>query len=146
MKKTIGLMAGLMFVASGAAFAQNTELEAGLDAARDGYYDYAANIIGNHADKGDKDAQFNMALMYHSGLGVARDERVAVEFYEKAAASGHEMATAYLAAGYTEGWFGLEKNAEKAKYWSEKLPKVEGAQDGLSASFEGDRKFGWGGN
>ena len=132
-------------LASTPSFSEEVDLEVGFDAARQGYYDYAASVFGNHADKGNGQAQFNMALMYHSGLGVARDERQAVEWYERAANSGHEMAQAYMAAAYEEGWFGLEANAEKARYWSEKLPvaKVNNDVSQQPARQKTGGKFGW---
>jgi len=145
-KKIFGLISGVMLVSSGATFAGEVDLEIGMDAARQGYYDYAASVFGSHADQGNGDAQFNIALMYHSGLGVARDEGQALEWYEKAAENGHEMAQAYLAAGYTEGWFGLEQNAQKANYWSGKLPTFEASASQQRGTTKGERSFGWGAN
>ena len=143
-KHLLALISGMMLASSGSVMAGgDVELENGMDAARDGYYNYAASVFGQHADKGDGDAQFNMALMYHSGLGVARDERHAVELYEKAAENGHEMATAYLAAGYAEGWFGLERDAEKAQYWADRLPQTTVSNDFEKPVAKGERKFGW---
>ncbi len=144
-RKVLGLVSGVVLMSSGSSFAADVDLEIGMDAARQGYYDYAASVFGSHADKGNGDAQFNIALMYHSGLGVARDEGQALEWYERAAENGHEMAQAYLAAGYAEGWFGLEKNAQKARYWSEKLPVFRSTVEGeLRSVNSGNRSFGWG--
>jgi len=61
--------------------------------------------------------------MYHGGMGVARDERAAVQLYHKAAANGNVLAQEYLAAGYKEGWFGLKKNKTKANYWQKRSEK-----------------------
>ena len=133
-KYLVGIISGLVLLTSGPSFSEDVELGVGFDAARQGYYGYAASVFGDHADKGNGQAQFNMALMYHSGLGVARDEKQAVEWYEKAAQSGHEMAQAYMAAAYEEGWFGLERDAEKARYWSEQLPQYKPSESSTAGS------------
>jgi len=94
---------------------------AGLLASESG--DYAAAVVAWQplASQGDAAAQFNLALMYHRGLGVAPDEQKAVQWYQKSAANGYTKAQEFLAAAYREGWFGLEKNAQKAEYWSQQV-------------------------
>ncbi|HHI94435.1 MAG TPA: sel1 repeat family protein [Gammaproteobacteria bacterium] len=94
---------------------------AGLLASEAG--DYAAAVVAWQplASEGDAAAQFNLALMYHRGLGVATDEQKAVQWYKKSAANGYVKAQEFLAAAYREGWFGLEKDPQKAKYWDQQL-------------------------
>jgi len=94
---------------------------AGLLASEAG--DYAAAVVAWQplASQGDAAAQFNLALMYHRGLGVASDEQKAVQWYQKSAANGYAKAQEFLAAAYREGWFGLEKNPQKAEYWAQQL-------------------------
>lgn len=48
------------------------------------------------AERGDVDAQHYVAMAYQHGLGVERDERAAIGWYEKAAAAGsaHAMSEA----------------------------------------------------
>ncbi len=92
----------------------------GLDAARAGDYGQAATLIAPLAMQGNPQAQFNLALMYHSGAGVARNEAEAVAWYHKTAENGSSQAQEFLAAGYAEGWFGLPHDAEKAKFWYKK--------------------------
>ncbi|MCF6338591.1 MAG: sel1 repeat family protein [Gammaproteobacteria bacterium] len=94
---------------------------AGLLASESG--DYAAAVMAWQplASQGDAAAQFNLALMYHRGLGVALDEQKAVQWYQKSASNGYIKAQEFLAAAYREGWFGLEKNAQKAEYWSQQI-------------------------
>jgi hypothetical protein len=93
----------------------------GTDAARAGDYDAAVMHWKPLADKGDAMAQFNLALMYHRGLGVKINEAKAVELYKKSAANGYPQAQEYLAAAYSEGWFGLPRDPKKAAYWLSKL-------------------------
>jgi len=73
------------------------------------------------ARQGDARAQFNLGLMYHSGLFVEQDEARALYWYHQAAANGIREAQEYLVVGYSEGWFGLDKDEAKAKYWEQRL-------------------------
>ena len=93
----------------------------GYEAASAEEYDKAAKIWHSLAVKGHPDAQFNLAMMYHSGVAGQLSEAKAVKWYQKAASNGHVQAQEYLAAAYREGWFGLEKNTKKADYWDAKL-------------------------
>lgn len=99
-------------------------LESGLDSARQGDFTAAARNLEPLARDGSAQAQFNLGLLYHSGLGVGRDEARAVQLYHAAAELGHPLAQEYLAVGYAEGWFGLRKDAVKAQHWSELASKV----------------------
>ena len=91
-----------------------------LDSARAGDYTQAAAIIKPLAIDGNAQAQFNLALLYHSGEGISQDEVAAVAWYHKAAENGSVGAQEFLAAGYAEGWFGLPRDMKKAKYWDKK--------------------------
>lgn len=99
------------------AQAEDINLSAALDDARSGYYEQAARAFAPLAQHGSGLAQFNLGLMYHSGMGVGHDEAEAVRLYHQAAVNGETMAQQYLAVGYAEGWFGLKKDVEKAHYW-----------------------------
>jgi len=112
---SVAMMLGFM----GHAVAEST-LSGGVDAARDGYYDQAAKIFKPLARQGSGQAQFNLALMYHSGLGVSRNEAEAVRLYHESAGNGYPTAQEYLSVGYAEGWFGLGKDSRKATFWQEK--------------------------
>jgi hypothetical protein len=94
---------------------------AGFIAAESGDYQQAVSEWKPLADEGHPVAQFNMALLYHSGDGVELDEGRAVSLYHKAAEQGYDKAQEYLAVGYQEGWFGLPKDQQKADYWNTRL-------------------------
>ena len=94
---------------------------AGLLASEAGNYDAAVSSWQPLAKQGDGAAQFNLALMYHRGLGVVANEAVAVQWYQKSASNGYPKAQEFLAAAYREGWFGLQKDLQKAAYWDQKL-------------------------
>lgn len=93
----------------------------GLLASESGDYATAAMQWQPLAAEGDAIAQFNLALMYHRGLGVQLNEAVAVSWYHKSAENGYSKAQEFLAAAYREGWFGLKQDQQKADYWSQQI-------------------------
>jgi TPR repeat protein len=64
-------------------------------------------------------AQYDLALMYHYGEGVAVDAKKAFELFKKSAEQGYADAKNNLSVFYERG-IGVDKNAEKAQYWREK--------------------------
>jgi len=68
----------------------------GVEAWVAGDYNRAVAEWRTPANGGDADAQFNLGQAYLLGRGVAVDRAAAVEWYRKAAASGHEQAQAAL--------------------------------------------------
>lgn len=55
------------------------------------------------AKQGNKDAEYNIGVMYEKGRGVDRNPRKAVEWLSKAARQGHATAMAELGILYFEG-------------------------------------------
>jgi hypothetical protein len=108
----ISLLVGL-----GLPIVQAHDYNDGLIAAQSGDYNTAVMKWQPLALQGDAMAQFNLALMYHRGLGVGIDEAMAVHWYKMSANNGYIKAQEFLAAAYTEGWFGLPQDQEKANYW-----------------------------
>lgn len=101
--------------------AQAQDYNQGFLAAEAGDYKAAVQAWGPLASGGDSAAQFNIALMYHSGLGLPANEAKAVEWYQRSAENGNARAQEFLAAAYREGWFGLPQDAEKAAYWDRRI-------------------------
>jgi TPR repeat protein len=64
----------------------------------------------------DAVGQYNLAVTYHRGRGVARDIKKAVELYTKAANQGLAEAQANLGAMYLQGQ-GVPKDYENAFLW-----------------------------
>ena len=93
----------------------------GFIAAAAGDYETAVAKWQPLAENGDANAQFNLALIYHKGLGVPADEALAVGWYHRAASNGNLQAQEFLTAAYSEGWFGLPRNPELAQYWQERM-------------------------
>jgi TPR repeat protein len=70
------------------------------------------------ANQGDADAQFNLALLYYSGIGTPRDIRYAVYWYTKAAEQGHVNAQYKLGNLYHYGdGEEVPKDLKQAVYW-----------------------------
>ena len=112
-------LVALMMIMSGAfsiAKAADDMVES-FDAASAGNFKEAVSIWEDLAAVGDPQAQFNLGLMYHGGLGLPRDEYKAVKLYQQAAEGGYSAAQVYLVVGYEEGWFGLPQDSGKAYYW-----------------------------
>jgi TPR repeat protein len=93
----------------------------GFLAASSGDYKVAYTKWRDLAEQGDANAQFNLGLMYHSGLQVPFNEKKAVYWYKRAAEGGNRLAQEYLVVGYREGWFGLKPDQAKAHYWNQRL-------------------------
>ena len=69
------------------------------------------------AERGDSDAQWQMAVRYHNGEGVPQDDTQAMKWFERAAEQGHLDAQSRLGAYYWAGR-GAPEDLSKAYYWS----------------------------
>ena len=72
--------------------------------------------IKARADKGDAEAQVELAARYSSGDGVARDPGKAAKWHRKAAEQGNARAQCLLGLDYADG-LGVKKNMTEAAYW-----------------------------
>ena len=70
------------------------DVRAGIDAWAAQNYDQAVQIWRPLADRGDADAQYNLAQAYFLGRGVPQNMTLAEQWYERAARQGHPEATA----------------------------------------------------
>lgn len=105
----------------GATLANIEDYNSGFKAAESHDYKSAVEKWGPLAEQGNPIAQFNLAVLYHSGSGVPLDEAEAVKWYTKSAENGYYKAQEYLAVGYAEGWFGLPVDKKKAAYWQKRI-------------------------
>ena len=71
------------------------------------------------ADEGHADSQFNVALMFEQGLGVAKDEKEAVVWYRKSAEQGNSLAQFNLGVMYENGR-GTKVDFKEANEWYRK--------------------------
>ena len=70
------------------------DARAGVDAWAAQNYDQAVQIWRPLADRGDADAQYNLAQAYFLGRGVPQNMTLAEQWYARAARQGHPEATA----------------------------------------------------
>jgi TPR repeat protein len=75
------------------------------------------------AEEGHADSQFNVALMYEKGIGVAKDEKEAVAWYTKSAEQGNSAAQFNLGVLYENGR-GTEVDFKKANQWYRKASSL----------------------
>jgi TPR repeat protein len=80
--------------------------------------DYATALVWYRrgADRGDPQAQFDIAWTYQNGLGVPADPAQAVQWYRRAAENGHAMAANNLGVLYKNG-VGTERDYSEAMRW-----------------------------
>ena len=68
------------------------------------------------AKRGNVQAQFDLAMMYASGNGVAKNESVAFAWFHKAARNGHTEAKYYMGLSFLQGR-GVKQQLHLARYW-----------------------------
>lgn len=78
------------------ALGQQTSVRAGVQAWQANNYDEAVRQWRPLADRGDPDAQYNLAQAYKLGRGVPLNMTLAEQWYERAARQGHAEAGANL--------------------------------------------------
>ena len=135
MKLSLPVLAVVVSLLAAPAVAQDREK--GVEAnARD---DYAAALIELRplAERGDADAQTNLAIMFENGLGVPQDYTEAVKWYQRAAEQGHVGAQNNLGVIYGNGRGVPQDHAEAVKWYQ--LAAEQGVaqpQDNLGVMYE----------
>ena len=98
--------------------ASSKDAAAPLDEAKAAYerqdYGRARALWQPLAEAGNAEAQNNLAVLYHQGLGVEQDYEKSRQWYEKAAAAGNGTAQFNLATAYAEG-LGVKADLARAK-------------------------------
>lgn len=115
-------------------------------------YARAAKWFEESAHNGSSNAQYNLGVLYHQGLGVRKDTAKAIELYRVAASHDHPEALYNLAIAYVEG-VGVEFNPQIAATYFERsadLGVVEAAynlgllqEDGLLGESQPDEAIFW---
>ncbi|MGQ0547934.1 MAG: tetratricopeptide repeat protein [Betaproteobacteria bacterium] len=107
---------------------------AGVSAAKSGDYETARREWLPLAETGHRDAQFNLALLYENGLGVAADAAKAAYWFERAADQGDRTAQAYLGEMYANG-LGVERDDVVALKWSRRAAELGDAVSQYNVGF-----------
>lgn len=109
----------LMLIAFAPAIAGNApdgNYQRGCNAYSDGAYFTAFHDLLPFAARGDAQAQFFVAEMLRTGLGVKRNQAEALIWYRRAAEQGHLAAQCNLGTSLYRGW-GTEPSPQKAIDW-----------------------------
>ena len=73
------------------------------------------------ADDGDSEAQYQLAVHYEKGLyGMKKDVAMALRWYKRAAAGGHQLAMNALHRIYSRGLDGVAPDPHAAQEWADK--------------------------
>ena len=86
------------------------------EALKRGDFRLAAGLFYPLAEKGDARAQYNLGLLYASGLGVGQDYQAALKWHRLAAGQGHAGAQNELAQMYAKGQ-GVKQDNVRAYVW-----------------------------
>jgi len=89
-----------------------------LETARRGDFLSASRELMPLAERGDKDAQFVLGLIYENGLGTPKNLNKAAGWFAKAAESGHGAAARKMGDSYLYG-IGVDKDPIEARRWYE---------------------------
>jgi hypothetical protein len=119
----MGLAGLFLAVALGASATAGT-LENGLAAYERGDYTTALGAWIPLAERGNRDAQYNLGVMYYAGKGVRRDYPESVRWYRMSAEGGNAFAQTRLAAMYQQG-LGLPQDDEEAFAWYRKAAEQD---------------------
>ena len=95
------------------------KLEDALTAIEKQDYETAYKQFKELADKGNAEAQYNLAIMYRQGKGVKQDAKIALQWFEKSAQQGLASAQYYLGHLYDSG-DGVPRNPQLAVNWYKK--------------------------
>jgi len=90
----------------------------GYEAFSRGDYQTAIKEYRPLAEQGNRNAQYNMGLLYDFGNGVPQDHKEAHRWYEMAASQGHAEAQANLGVIYHKGE-GVTQDFKQARKWFE---------------------------
>jgi len=91
------------------------EGHAAFDAQR---YAEALRLWQPLAEQGDAEAQYNLALLYKSGLGIKQDERKALEWFHKAARQGMSDAQYNIGVMFYEGKGAYRSEKSAIEWWA----------------------------
>ncbi len=120
------LLATPVLFMNGCCGKKATMEEAGK-AYQSGDFAKAAAIFAPAAEKGDPEAQVNIAFMYYCGMHVEKNHKLAAEWYRKAADQNHANAQFSLGT-MNENGEGIARNLDEAYFWYS-LAEKQGDKD-----------------
>jgi TPR repeat protein len=114
MKRILGFLTILVMLVGAPAIAQDYNAGVAAFQARD--FTTALKNWMPLAENDDAEAQRNIGVMYHQGLGVPQSDDEAVKWYRRAAENGHPRAQQNLGVMYEEG-AGVPQDFAAAEKW-----------------------------
>ena len=90
------------------------DIEDAVHAMREGNFAEAYCILRPHAEAGDAEAQYNVGWMYLNGYGLAINDSLALEWWQRAADQGHVDAIFSMAMLYSLGEGQVRKDMDRA--------------------------------
>ena len=116
---------------------EQMDMSSGIAAFEAKNFGQALAHLGPLADKGLVEAQYRLAIMYQNGLGVVRNELLAMKWMVAAANQGFALAEHGLGFMYMDGDC-VSKNGSKAVSWFTKAAEqgMAGSQTTLAMMYE----------
>lgn len=90
------------------------DIDDAVHAMREGNFAEAYCILRTHAEDGDPEAQYNIGWMYLNGYGLAINDSLALEWWQRASDQGYVDATFSMAMLYSLGEGQVNKDMDKA--------------------------------
>jgi hypothetical protein len=91
-----------------------SDIDDAIQSMRAGDFAEAYCILKPYAERGDAEAQYNIGWMYLNGYGLAMNDSLALEWWQRAAEQGHTDAIFSIAMLYTHGEGQVKKDMDKA--------------------------------
>jgi len=110
---------GLLLLLASAATPLQADMESALSAVDKQDYFSAYQEFKKLSQAGDREAQYNLAMLYKDGKGVMENKKTAAEWFRKAADQGLSEAEFQLARAYDKGE-GVAQSSEYAALWYRK--------------------------
>lgn len=124
---TVWLLLLMTILVTGGCCNRKVTLDEASKAYQSGNFAKAASVFEPEAEKGNPEAQVNIAFMYYCGMHVEKNQKTAAEWYLKAAQQNNATAQFSLGTQYENGE-GVTKNPEEAYFWYS-LAEKQGDKD-----------------
>ena len=115
----LGFFCALMLVAFNSIAETEVNIDSALAAIKSEEYEKAFKQFQLLADRGEAEAQHNLAMMYRLGKGVKKNHELSIKWFRKAADQDITDAQYYLGHAYDTGE-GVSSNKKYALVWYRK--------------------------
>lgn len=135
-------------------FSQNSEElnKKGIEFLMQKNYEQGIPLLQKSAELGNAEAQYNLGYCYEFGVGVSKDEKIAIFWYQKSADQNYNDGLYAMMMAYSEGK-GVEPNYDKAFEYAMKCSKnndatcmfnvVTAYKEGIGTSIDKQKMLEW---